>query len=300
MNRPLAAVAWLVAVELAVAGCSDDASPFSPTTQAAPATEASTTTAAETTTTQATTTLAETTTTQATTTLAETTTTTFVTTTATTVTSTTTSLPAGCPGPGAGPIPAGAEEVSSRPAHLDADGLTDIFSAYYHAGAWQLHADLGTGVTARLVLDDAWAADHWPLGVRNVAVERAHGLGSTEQVVVVRIYTGMVAAYGLFAFEDCRIVPLTGADGQLPDLWVGMGPAHSDWPVCGPGPSVFQVIFASPAGCGDIQTCATPDLSITEYRVLRNPAGLEYVGDSSRASTRAEMDEMLSRTCLAP
>lgn len=298
MTHPRVCIGWILAVGLLAGGCSDDASPFASTTTTGATTTEVATTIPDTTTVAETTTLPETTTVAETTTLPETTTSTFVTTTATTVTTTT--LPAGCPGPGAGPIPAGAEEVTSRPALLDADGSTDTFSAYYHGGAWQLHADLGTGVTARLVLDDAWAADHWPLGVRNVAVERAHGLGSTQQVVVVRIYTGLVTTYGLFAFEDCRIVPLAGADGQLPDLWVGMGPAHSDWPVCGPGPSVFQVVFGSSEDCGDIQTCATPQLAITEYRVLRNPAGLEYVGESSRASTAAEMDDFRARTCLAP
>ncbi len=299
MNRLLTAVARLLVIGLLAAGCSDDASPFSTTTEAAPTTEASTTTVAEPDTTQPT--AAETTTTTVAATTVAATTTTFITTTVTTVTTvTTTTVPAGCPGPGAGSIPAGAEEVSSRSAMLDSDGLTDTFSAFQEAGTWQLHADLGTGFTARLVLDADWAAQHWPLGVRNVAVERAHGLGSTEQVVVVRIYTGTVAAYGLFALEDCRIVAFTDDNERLPDLWVGMGPTHSDWPVCGPGSSIFQVIFSSPAGCGDIETCATPDLTITEYRVLRNPAGLEYVGESSRASTQAEMDDFRSRTCPAP
>lgn len=281
MNRPLTFFAYLLAIVLLAAGCSDDASPFASTT----------TTGA--TTTEATTTIPDTTTAATTTTTTE-----APTTTATTVTTTT--APAGCPGPGAGPIPAGAEEISSQSAMLDSDGLTDTFSAFREAGNWQLHADLGTGVTARLVLDADWAAQHWPLGVSGVHVERAHGLGSAEQAVVVRIYTGTVAAYGLFALEDCRIVAFTDDNYRLPDLWAGMGPAHSDWPVCGPGASVFQVIFSSPAGCGDLSTCGTPDLTVTEYRVLRHPARLQWVSEGTRASTRAEMDELLSRTCLAP
>lgn len=288
MIRARLFVGWLLAVGLLAAGCSDDASPFSSTTTtAAPTTTAAVSTTAEPATT--TSTAAVTTTEPVTTTAAATT---------TAATTSTTTGPTGCPGPGAGPIPAGAGEISSRAAMLDGDGLTDTFSAYYHAGAWQLHADLGTGVTARLVLDDAWAAVHWPLGVGNVAVERAHGLGSAEQVVLVRIYTGLVAAYAFFAFEDCRIVALTGPDGRLPDLWVGMGPAHSDWPVCGPGASVFQVVFSSPEGCGDLSTCGTPNLATTEYRVQRHPARLVYVGEESWVSNPPEREYLLSQSCL--
>jgi len=282
MTRIRVTAMALTALALLVGSCGDDASPSTTTT------EATTTTAVATTTTAAPTT---TTTEAATTTAAPTTT--------ATTTTTTTTPPVPCPGSGDGPIPAGAEEVSSEPAMLDGDDSADVFSAYLQDGTYYLHAALGSGYTTRLTLDTAWADEYWSLGARMVRVDGAHNLGVPEnQVMSVRIYTGLVAAYGLFTLEDCQIVPLVGDDGTLPDLWQGMGPAHSDWPVCGPGRTVLQVVFGSSEGCGEVWGCPNPNITIQEYRVARNPARLTFQGETSRASTHAEMDEMLTRTCV--
>lgn len=279
-------LALVAAVALLLAGCADDDGFFSSTTATTATT--STTLAEETTTTTLTTTLP-----------AETTTTSETTTTTTAAPTTTTTAPSGaCPEPGAGPIPADATDESGGTAMLDGDGLADIFTVYYQGGAWQLHATLGTGFTARLALDDAWAAAYWPLGVTDVRPTAALTLGSPEEVMLVRIYTGTVAAYGLFAYEDCQIVPLTGDDGMLPDLWVGMGPTHSDWPVCGPGPRVSQVVFSSPEGCGDLSTCGTPNVTETEYQVQRHPARLVYVGEETRVSNPPEREYLRSLSCV--
>jgi len=183
-------------------------------------------------------------------------------------------------------------------AMLDGDDLPDELIAYRVGDTWYLRARLGSGYATELALDPVWAAEYWPLGASAVMVERAHDLGSPEQAELVRIYGGTVAAYALFAFEDCRIVPLTGDDGLLPDLWVGMGPTHSDWPVCGPGSSVSQLVFSSSEGCGDLTTCGTPNLAVTEYQVQRHPARLVYVGEESRVSNPPEMEYLRSQSCL--
>jgi hypothetical protein len=281
MTRRRYTTSVLLALVLLASACGDDASPFATTS-----TTAATTTSGGTTSTATTaTTAAATTTTTATVTTATTT---------TTVTVTTTTAPeAACPGTGDGPIPADAEEVSFRPAMLDGDDQADTFSAYQQGDTWYLHAALGSGYTTRLTLGAAWAAEHFSLGARNVRVDGAFNLGEpANQVISVRLYTGLALAYGFFTLEDCQIVPFVQEDGTLPDLWQGMGPAHSDWPVCGPGQRVLQVVFASTGGCGDV--------TIREYRVARDPARLLFQEETSRPSTAAEMDEMLSRTCVAP
>ncbi|MBP1633216.1 MAG: hypothetical protein H6Q11_1504, partial [Acidobacteria bacterium] len=242
-----------------------------------------------------------TTTTAAATTTATTTTTAATTTTATTTTTTTAPPPMDCPGAGDGPVPAAATEVSAKPAELDGDDLSDTFTAYLQGETWHLHAALGSGYSARLALDAAWAAEYYPSGARNVRVDGAFNLGNpTNQVMSVRLYTGLGIAYGLFTLEDCAIVPLLLEDGTLPGLWQGMGPAHSDWPVCGPGRTVLQVTFSSTGSCTEVSSCATPDVAITEYRVARGPARLLFVGETSRASTAAEFDDLIARTCVGP
>jgi hypothetical protein len=183
---------------------------------------------------------------------------------------------------------------------LDGDDLPDVFSAYRQGGTWYLHAHLGTGYTTRLALDASWAAGRWESQLDPVWIDSAHSLGSPRQVMLVVLNIGLALQYGLFALEDCEIVALALEDGALPGLWALGSPAHSDWPVCGPGPTVLQVVFGSPASCGDIYTCASPNLTATEYRVRWGPARIAYVGEVSRPSTRAEMDELQSRTCLGP
>jgi len=291
MTRTRLALAWVVAAALLLSGCGDDDSLFTPTTGAAGTTGTSTAT----TTPEATTTVAPTTSTAPTTTAVETTTTT-----AATTTTTSTTAPVACPGTGEGPVPVDAEEVTFVGAMLDGDGLPDVFSAYRQGGTWYLHAHLGTGYTTRLALDPAWAASRWSSELDPVWVDGAHTLGSPRQAMLVVLNIGLAFEYGLFALEGCDIVALALPDGTLPGLWVLGSPAHSDWPACGPEAAVTQVVFGSPAACGDIQTCATPDLSATEYRVLWDPARIELVAETSRPSTRAEMDEYQSRTCLAP
>jgi hypothetical protein len=289
MTRTRLALAWVVAVGLLLSSCGDDGSLFTPTTSGPTSTAAATTTAGITTSTAATTTS-----TAATTTTAETTTTTAA------ATTTTTTVPVACPGTGEGPVPVDAEEVTFVGAMLDGDGLPDVFSAYRQGGTWYLHAHLGTGYTTRLALDAAWATGRWSSELDPVWVDSAHTLGSPRQVMLVVLNIGLAFEYGLFALEGCEIVALALPDGTLPGLWVLGSPAHSDWPACGPDATVTQVVFGSPASCGEIQTCATPDLSATEYRVLWDPARIDLVAEVSRASTRAEMDEYQSRTCLAP
>jgi len=287
MTRTRLALACVVAAALLLCSCGDDDSVFSPTT-GAPGT---TGTGATGTTTGPTTTVAPTTSTAATTTTAETTTTTVATT-------TTTSTPAGCTGAGAGPIPPDAVDSMGGSVMFDGDDLVDTFTAFHQGGAWQLYTQLGTGFSARLVLDDAWAATHWPMGVNNLRPIATLTLGSPEQVMLVQIYGGTVAAYALFAFEDCQIVPLTGDDGLLPDLWVGMGPTHSDWPACGPGPTVSQVVYSSPEGCGDISTCGTPNVTKTEYQVQRHPARLVWVSEETWVSNPPEREYLRSLSCV--
>jgi len=291
MTRTRLALAWVVAVALLLTSCGDDDSLFTPSTGAQGTTGTAT---GVTTTTEAATTAAPPTGTAETATTVETTTTTV----APTTTTTTTPPAAACSGPGAGLIPGGAEEISSVMAHLDGDGTPDEFSAYRLAGVGYLHAQLSSGYATQLALDDAWAAAHFPLGVNYLRVESARSLGSPEQVAVVQLYGGLVAAYGLFAFEDCAVVPLARPDGMLPDLWVGMGPAHSDWPVCGPGPSVSQLVYSSPEGCGDISTCGTPNVTVTEYQVQWYPARLVWVGEETRVSNPPEREYLRSLGCV--
>ena len=59
-------------------------------------------------------------------------------------------------------------------------------------------------------------------------------------------------------------------------------------------------VFGSSSGCGEIQTCATPNVTATEYRVLWDPARVEFVGETSWASTQTEMGQFRARTCLDP
>lgn len=291
MIRHRTTPALVLALALLLGACGDDASPFATTTPPSPTTI----------TTGATTATAATSTTTTTTTITTTTITTTTPTATTTTITTTTTAPVACPDPGEGPVPAGAAEITFTTAMLDGDSLPDVFSAYLQGDTYYLHAALGSGYTTRLALDAAWAEEYWSLGARMVRVDGAHNLGVPEnQVVFVRVYAGLVGAYGLFALEDCRIVPLVGEDGTLPDLWQGMGPAHSDWPVCGPGRTVLQVVFGSSAGCGAIGDCPNPTLTVREYRVGRDPARLILEGETTHASTQAEMDEMRARTCLGP
>jgi hypothetical protein len=278
-----------LAVALLAVGCSQAASPFATTS-----TEATTTAA---TTTEATTTSAATTT-EATTTTAATTTTTSTTTT-TTSTTTTTTAPVACPGTGVEPAP-GATDISFQTAMLDGDALPDVFSAYQTGGTWHLHAILGTGYGADLALDAAWLAAHYPSGLNMVQVTASKTLGDPRQVVAVRLYAGLGQAYGLFALESCQIVPLTLASGMLPDLWQATGAAHSDFPVCGPGATVLQVVFGLTAGCSELNSCPNPEVTITEYQVTRNPARTTLVSDTNRASTHAEWVDLNARSCLNP
>jgi hypothetical protein len=59
-------------------------------------------------------------------------------------------------------------------------------------------------------------------------------------------------------------------------------------------------VFAGTGGCGEVAGCPTPEVTIREYRVARDPARLVFQEETSRASTAAEMDEMLGRTCVGP
>lgn len=288
MTRTRAALVLILALGLLAGSCGDEGAVFAPggtgaTTTAAPTTAAETTTTAPGTTAAPTTTLAETTTT-----------------TIPPTTTTTAAPPPACSGPGAGPIPAGAAELSSVTAQLDGDGTPDEFSAFLFGGTWYLHARLASGYATQLALDPAWAAGRWTSELDPVLVDGARSFGTSRQAVLVVLNIGLAFEYGLFALEDCAIVALALSDGTLPSLWALGSPAHSDWPVCGPDATLVQVVFGSPEGCGDIHSCATPTLSATEYRVLWDPARLEFVGDTSRASTAAEMDEFQSRTCLTP
>jgi len=292
MTRACPALVLILAVGLLSSSCGDDASPFTPNS-------AATTTVAPTTSTTATTTPATTTSTAPPTTT-ETAPTTTQATTTTTAATTTTTAPAACPGTGEGSVPVDAEDVTFAGAMLDGDDLADIFSAYRREGTWYLHAQLGTGFTTRLALDAAWAADHWAGAMEPVWIDSAHSLGSSRQVMLVVLNIGLAFQYGLFALEDCEIVALAQEDGSLPSLWVLGSPAHSDWPVCGPEGTVLQVVFGAPESCADIYTCATPNLTATEYRVRWDPARIEYVGEVSRPSTRDEMEELQTRTCVGP
>jgi hypothetical protein len=286
MTRTRAALIWVAAVGLLLSSCGDGDAFFSSTT-AAP-----TTTPSETTTTG----LA--TTTPTSTTLALPITTTAPAPSTTTPAPTTTAPPTGCSGPGAGPIPAGAEELSSVTAQLDGDGAPDEFTAYRLAGTWYLHARLGSGYATQLALDPAWAAGRWSSELDPVWVDSAHDLGLPSDVIVVGLNVGLALQYGLFVLEACGVVALAGDDGTLPDLWALGSIAHSDWPVCGPGPVVLQVVFGSTADCDGVQTCATPNLSATEYQIGWDPARIVYSSEVSRSSTRAEMDDFASRACM--
>jgi hypothetical protein len=288
MTRPRVFLALALAAALLMSSCGDDASPFSPTTAVAPTTTATTTAAAATT-------LAPTTTAAPTTTTAPTTTV-VVTTTA----APTTTAPPPCSGPGAGPIPASAEEVTTQTALLDADVLADEFSAYRLGDTWYLHARLGTGYATQLILDDSWTAGHWTSELGPVAVESARTFDSPEQLVVVLLNVGLVAEYGIFGLEDCALVALTQDDGRMPALWAGGSPGHIDRPICGPGDTVLQAVFGTVEGCGDIQTCPTPLFTATEYRVQHDPLRLRFISETQGSSTRVEMEEVLSRTCLGP
>jgi hypothetical protein len=276
----------LLAITLLASSCGGEASPWSVTTTAP-----TTTTAPATTSTAAPTTSVTTSTT---------TTTATTTSTTTPTTTTTTTLPPACTGPGEGSVPAGADELSSVPAILDGDDLADEFSAYKQGDTYYLHAALGNGYAARLPLDATWAAEYFSLGARNVRVDGAFNLGvPSNQVVSVLLYTGLGWAYGLFTLENCQIVLVVDEDGGLPDLWRGMGANHSDFPVCGPGRTVLQVVFGSTAGCAEVSSCPNPDITIQEYRMARNPARLVFQGETSRASTHAEFEEMIGRICTA-
>jgi len=284
-RRTTATIVVLLLVALA-GGCGGD-SPFGATTTA-PASltsaDASTTAPTALTSTVPTTTVAPTTTAAP----------------ATTAAPTTTVPPFACPGMGVGGIPAGATDISSVSAYLDGDSLLDEFTGYQNGGIWYLHVRLGPGYTANLALDAAWDAAHWGLGANYVNVAAAKTLGDPRQVVVVQVYGGLVAAYGLFAVENCQIVTLADAGGAMPDLYVLGSPAHSDFPVCGPGNTVVQAIFGANPPCSDIWTCTTPDLSGEEYRVLRDPGRIQHVGSISRASTDAEMANMQANSCPNP
>jgi hypothetical protein len=280
-RRATAVIVVLLLVALA-GGCGGGASPFSTTTSSTEETttsEASTTTVAPTTTTLGPTTTAGPITTEAT---------------------TTTEPPFACPGMGVGGVPAGATDVSIVPANLDGDAIPDDAIAYQDGGVWYLHVRLGPGYTANLALDAAWEASTGITGVGPVSVVSARNLGDPRQVVVAVVSVGLAVQYALFAVESCQIVTLTQADGTVPTLWNLGSPAHSDFPVCGPGNTVIQAVFGAFPPCTDIYTCATPELSGDEYRVLRDPGRIEHVGSISRASTDLEMADMASRACMNP
>ena len=219
----------------------------------------------------------------------------------TTAAPTTTTPPFPCPGTGVGGIPGSATEITTISGDFDGDGMLDDFTAYLDGGIYYLHVRLGPGYNANLALDAAWDAAHFGLGANWVRMNAAKTLGDPRQIAVAQVYGGLAGVYGLFAVESCQIVTLGDAGGIMPDLYELGSPAHSDFPVCGPGNNVLQVTFAANPPCSDIWSCATPDLSGEEYQVHRDPAWIEHVGTMPQhPSTDVEMGNMNADRCTLP
>ncbi len=119
----------------------------------------------------------------------------------------------------------GASQVDALQADLDGDGEPDTVTTYIADGRWRLHVELAYGWETETDITPYVTDSPPPSPVRAIHL----GLPT----VVVELGGNLVgASYGFVALSGCTLTPVLGADGALPDIWVGIGIHHSEFFRC--------------------------------------------------------------------
>lgn len=190
--------------------------------------------------------------------------TTVSTTTTSMVDATTTSIP--CGGVSSVEIPSGVADLSSVVGDLDADGRSDEVSVYQLEGDWFAHVQLGFGFGVERGLDD----------LLSETADRAAAAAVVEvgggAALIDLDFTLIGPRYGFLVVHDCGLVPLALPSGDLPDLVVGGGMAHSWWFTCDPDGVTQYAVYTDTPGVDPFD----PD-RLSRWRYVFEPTGPGFV-----------------------
>jgi hypothetical protein len=130
---------------------------------------------------------------------------------------------------------AGAAEATSLTGDLDGDAAADVATVYRADGRWRVHLELAYGWETDTDITPHVTFQGPPSPARFV------NIGAPS--IVVRLGGNLVgSSYGFVAFSGCSLRSVVGPAGEMPDVWNGLGAAHSDYFVCGKG-AVTQVVL---------------------------------------------------------
>jgi hypothetical protein len=130
-------------------------------------------------------------------------------------------------------------------ADVDGDGNRDVVTGYWRGhqdpdlAEHYLHVELasGWGTSVRIDTIPQFSAAPRSNPARVVTM-------TGERLIVVDVQSILVgSAYAFFSFRDCVLAPVPLAAGGYPEIWLGLGPLHSDWFTCADEGMVMVEVF---------------------------------------------------------
>jgi hypothetical protein len=120
------------------------------------------------------------------------------------------------------PIPEDPNEVTTIKGDIDGDGKVDELSTYKAGGRWHLGAVLAYGWETHSDITELTE----PYGNEFVEVNRVVDLG--DPLVLARIGPNLAgASLGFFGLDRCELTSILDENGDVPDLWNGIGGQHA-------------------------------------------------------------------------
>lgn len=194
-----------------------------------------------------------------------------------------TTRPAPCAAEPTVPLPGGAVVVSSAGGDLDGDGLDDRVDVYRAGDEYGVHLALAHGWETGRSLTDLRAQDTSAPSVRGI-----RDLG--DALALVELDGTLIGPrFALFGLVDCRLAPISLAEGGLPELVFGGGLMHTWWFSC-----VSNVVTqVSVTRTGD--NAELPEtLTQWVYRYDTGTRRFSQVTEAERDVTSSSWDELLA------
>lgn len=112
-------------------------------------------------------------------------------------------------------------------ADVDGDGRRELLTGYTRPnGEAYLHVRFQGGWSTAIRLDEVDTSFTHP------RPESVVEMAERPVIVVMAGPNAVGASFAFFVFQDCGLVLLTLATQGIPEIWIGIGPSHSEWFSC--------------------------------------------------------------------